>query len=587
MSSKIPRIISTGLIILILLVTVITIYSISTETQKALKDGVRDKLMAVASATASQIDGDAFSLLSAGEEGTQDFIHIRDQLHQIEQATPDIRFIYTLRKNGDIAEFVVDGDYGYPDNAPMIGQAYPEAEPELFMGFISPSADNEFTTDEWGTVLSGFAPIRDHAGNIVGIVGVDMDSSIVLAELNYLNQILYLIGIIVVISAVVVYIIIERRRGIDEQKVEESEKKYRLLFERAGDAIFLLQAENTNRGDIVAANRAAADMYGYTIDELHGMNITDLYPPYVKTEVLEKSDQILTGTWLHDEVTHRKKDGSEFSVEISIGLLDLGTKKYILAMSRDISDRKKSEKELKTMYEELEARVLERTADLKKAQDAYQQANRQLSLLSSITRHDISNQISIIIGNLWIAKKKSDNPEMKKFILKLESATNQIKEQIEFTRIYQDLGTHEAQWQEPDDILRQVSVPDYITLHTNLNGILVYADPMLGKVFSNLLDNSIRHGQRVTEISVSSKETGEGLTIVWEDNGTGVALDEKERIFVHGVGKNTGFGLFLVREILAITGMTIRETGEPGKGARFEIMVPKGEYRIREARIKP
>ncbi len=587
MISKTSRIISTGLVVLILLTTIITVYSVSTETQKALKDGVRDKLIAVASATASQIDGDTFSRLRAGDEGTQDFIHIRDQLHRIEQATPGIRFIYTLRKNGDIAEFVVDGDYGYPDDDPMIGQVYPEAEPELFLGFTAPSADKEFTTDKWGTVLSGFAPIRDRAGNVVGIVGVDMDSSLVLAELNYLNLILYLIGIIVVISAVVAYIIIERRRGIDERRVEESEKKYRLLFERAGDAIFLLQADGTNRGDIVSANKAAADMHGYTIDELHGMNITDLYPPLVKSPVPEKSDKVLTGTWLHDEVTHRNKDGDDFPVEISAGLLDLGTKKYILAMCRDISDRKKSEEELKKMYNELEERVLERTAELKKTQDAYRQANRQLSLLSSITRHDISNQISIILGNLWIARKKSDNPEMEKFIHKLESSTNLIKAQIDFTRIYQDLGTHEPQWQSLDEILRHLSVPDTITLHADLNGIEVHADPMLEKVFSNLLENSIMHGERVTELSVSSTETAEGLKIVWEDNGCGVALDEKERIFVHGFGKNTGLGLFLAREILAITGMTIRETGVPGKGARFEITVPAEGYRFDETRNKP
>ena len=587
MISKTSRIISIVIIVLILLTTVILVYSISTETQKALKNGVQDKLIAVASATASQIDGDTFSRLRPGEEGTQDFIHIRDQLHQIEQATPGILYIYTFRKTGDIVEFVVDGDYGYADDAALIGEDYDEVEPYLMAGFIAPSADEEFTTDEWGTVLSGFAPIRDHAGNVVGIVGVDMDSSLILAELNYLNLILYLVGIIVVISALVGFIIIERRRGIDEQKVEESERKYRLLFERAGDAIFLLQADGENRGNIVAANQTAADIYGYTIDELHDLNIAYLYSPPAKSHVPETSDLVLAGTWLHDEVAHRKKDGTEFPVEISAGLLDLGTKKYILAMSRDISKRKKAEGELRKLYNELEARVVERTAELKKAQDAYRQANRQLSLLSSITRHDISNQITIILGNLWIARKKSDNPEMEKLISKLESATEVIREQVEFTRIYQDLGTHEAQWQDLDVILGQLSVPDTITLQTDLQGINLYADPIVEKVFFNLLDNTIRHGKRATEISVSSNETTEGLTIIWEDNGVGVPPEEKEHIFEEGFGKNTGLGLFLTREILAITGMTIRETGEPGIGTRFEITVPKGEYRFTESRNKP
>jgi signal transduction histidine kinase len=60
----------------------------------------------------------------------------------------------------------------------------------------------------------------------------------------------------------------------------------------------------------------------------------------------------------------------------------------------------------------------------------------------------------------------------------------------------------------------------------------------------------------------------------------GIPVDEKEQIFERGSGKNTGMGLFLAREILTITGITIQETGEPGKGARFEMTVPKDAYRI-------
>ena len=106
----------------------------------------------------------------------------------------------------------------------------------------------------------------------------------------------------------------------------------------------------------------------------------------------------------------------------------------------------------------------------------------------------------------------------------------------------------------------------------------IFADPLLEKVFFNLYDNSLRHGEHVTEIRVSSMISGGDCIIIVEDNGVGVPAHDKERIFERGVGRNTGLGLFLVQEILAITGITIRETGEPGKGARFEIIVPNGSF---------
>jgi len=111
----------------------------------------------------------------------------------------------------------------------------------------------------------------------------------------------------------------------------------------------------------------------------------------------------------------------------------------------------------------------------------------------------------------------------------------------------------------------------------------VYGDPMLEKVFGNLVDNSLRHGEHVTQISFSyQKSANKELCIIYEDNGTGVSAEDKERIFHKGFGKNTGFGLFLSREILGITGLSIKENGIPGKGARFEISVPEGEFRFVE-----
>nr|WP_319539573.1 ATP-binding protein [uncultured Methanospirillum sp.] len=111
-------------------------------------------------------------------------------------------------------------------------------------------------------------------------------------------------------------------------------------------------------------------------------------------------------------------------------------------------------------------------------------------------------------------------------------------------------------------------------------GLEVYEDPIIRKVFTTLIENAARHGEKITSISAFTRREEDSLLIVFEDDGAGVSEWEKNMIFEHGYGKHTGIGLFLAREILAITGLSIRENGTPGNGARFEIIVPVGKFRF-------
>ena len=213
----------------------------------------------------------------------------------------------------------------------------------------------------------------------------------------------------------------------------------------------------------------------------------------------------------------------------------------------------------------------------KRSEEALRQANHKLKLLASITRHDVANQIIIMKGLTQIALKKNHDPVVADLLVKIEQTESMITEQIEFTKIWQDIGNQTPDWFRIGDIVAY-RIPKTIAFSCDCN-VEVYADPMLKKVFFNLIDNSIRHGEHVTTIAIHCTREHKKCTIFVEDNGIGVPIDEKEKIFQRGYGKNSGLGLFLVREILAITGISIRETGEPGKGARFEIVVPEGGYR--------
>ena len=118
-----------------------------------------------------------------------------------------------------------------------------------------------------------------------------------------------------------------------------------------------------------------------------------------------------------------------------------------------------------------------------------------------------------------------------------------------------------------------------VKLEKDTENVEIFADPMVEKALHNLIDNSIRHGEHVTNIMVSSRQVGDALLIVYEDDGVGINDENRKHLFEKGFGKNTGFGLFLSQEILAITGITITETGRAGEGVRFEMLVPSRSWR--------
>jgi PAS domain S-box-containing protein len=220
--------------------------------------------------------------------------------------------------------------------------------------------------------------------------------------------------------------------------------------------------------------------------------------------------------------------------------------------------------------------------DQKQAQEALSQANKKLNLLNNVTRHDILNQLTVLIGYIELSRDDVSDPQMLNYISKEEQAAEAIKRQILFTRDYQNIGVHSPGWYNIwETVSLAIATIDLggIRITVDLPPFEIYADPLLEKVFYNLIENSIRHGEHVTEIAIRSVETRDGLVLVLEDNGSGIPDNEKEKIFRREYFKNTGFGLFLGREILAITNLTIREAGVPGKGARFEIFVPNGAFR--------
>jgi signal transduction histidine kinase len=222
--------------------------------------------------------------------------------------------------------------------------------------------------------------------------------------------------------------------------------------------------------------------------------------------------------------------------------------------------------------------------DRKRAENALVLASRKLNLLSSITRHDINNQLTVQMGYLSLLEKRQLDPTQKEYFRKVSTAAEQISAMIQFTKEYEEIGVKAPKWQDfrtlVNTAVKQVRFGKVIVKNYLPAGMEVFADPLIVKVCYNLIDNAVRYGGKITTIQFAIEERDGDQVIVCEDDGDGVPAGEKEKIFERGFGKNTGMGLFLAREILDITGITITETGEPGKGARFEMVVPKGMWRI-------
>jgi PAS domain S-box-containing protein len=273
-----------------------------------------------------------------------------------------------------------------------------------------------------------------------------------------------------------------------------------------------------------------------------------------------------------EELSLTRKDGLEFSARIEgIHVENYDGSFQICIVVSDLTEQKLAEERIKTS--ETRYRRLFETA-----QDPI-----KLRMLTSLTRHDILNQVSAVQFLLDLALNTLDPAKIHEYLSWAQEAGSQIEATIGFTREYENFGIIPCGWQ---GIHRMIaSAKAEIILDKNIlqnqipEDLEVYADPIIRKIFTTLMENAIRHGERITTIQFSRYEAGGSLILTFVNDGVGIPSEEKERIFDDRFGKNNGIGLFLAREILSITGISIRECGVPGEGARFEILVPEGKWR--------
>jgi PAS domain S-box-containing protein len=341
--------------------------------------------------------------------------------------------------------------------------------------------------------------------------------------------------------------------------LRESEYRFRQVTENAEEWIWEVDAEGKYRYSSMAVER----ILGYSPEELVlKKHFYDLFDPDVREDLKASALDII-----------EKKE--PFRHFVNQNIHKNGT---VVILEKSGSPMLDEEGNL-TGYRGTDMNITER----KRAEDAIKKTNKQIILLNSVTRHDILNQLNTLTGYLGIMKKMQNDEKMAGLIQTEQQVAETIRRQITFTRDYQNIGVRPPQWNRIGDTITKVLTTmdmGSVAISVETNHLEIYSDLLIEKVFFNLIDNSLRHGENVTKIHIRFNHGGTGLSLLYEDNGIGVPDEEKERIFERGFGKNTGYGLFLVREILSITGLSIQENGTYEKGIRFEIIIPQGLFRF-------
>lgn len=448
---------------------------------------------------------------------------------------------------------------------------------------------------------------------------------------------LIVVAIMVCFSILLIY---SRRRvvrhsiKIMEETIEKrtdelmrSEKKYQAVFHGVNDGLVVLKD-----GKISYFNQSAADLVGYPPEELVGRSPLDfVFEAYEEgvdnaAPYREYAKEALEGKTVQFEAILMRKDGSLLYAEI--GLADLEEKSSLIMTLRDITLRKKAEKELYELNAQLEKRVSQRTTELENANNALKvslatlketqqnlvEAGKMASLgvLVAGVAHEVNTPVGIgvtaasyleeqtrVFDSKYRANqmKRSDlenylamaNDSAKVILENLHLASERISsfKQVAVDQTSQEIRKFNLK-SYIEDILTSIQPAYKKTKHkvvlTGDDSISVISAPgALSQVFTNLVMNSLKHGFEGIEqgtMTIDVHKSGSGVEIVYSDDGVGMTPEVVQKIYdpffttKRGMG-GSGLGMNIVYNLVTRTlGGEIRCESSPGNGAKFYINLP-------------
>ena len=355
----------------------------------------------------------------------------------------------------------------------------------------------------------------------------------------------------------------------EQQKFQSIHQLYQTLFESAGDAIMITGLGKENLGIIISANKASAELYGYSIDELIGMDITRLAPYSKEMKFRKYIKTALLGEWSHKRVKRLKKDGTQIQVDMSMGLLQLGGEKHLLTFCRDITEQLHAEEEM-------------------------QRAN-QMTLVGQMAAglaHEIKNPLAGVKVSLDVlADELQLQPEDQEVFSRIINEINRME------KLLKSLLSYARPPQPHYDLVDINRLLDYslknaeVTAGSKANLSLRFeknftADlpqvevdsSQIQQVFLNLLINAIDSIETEGTITTTTRMASEdSLWVVISDTGKGMSEASLEKIFTPFFTtktKGTGLGLSICKRLIEQHGGNIEVHSHIGSGTSFVITLP-------------
>lgn len=353
------------------------------------------------------------------------------------------------------------------------------------------------------------------------------------------------------------------------KKAEEKIKFQAYLLNHVGQAIIMVDNDRTIR----FWNKAAEELHGWSEKQALGRKVTELLSNISQEEAEEVSKRLKAGESWSTEVLAKNRDGSAVPIILNRTPIFKEDGEFIgtASITTDISLQKNTEEDLTFSL-----------ISLSNSLDKIQELNEKLRVVGSLTMHDIRNKLSIVTGYAYILKKKySDKADIVNGLGKMEQAVKDSMNIIAIAKIYEQIGLEELIYIDVEKNLNEAIALSSVLLPTIFNechGLKVLADSFLSQMFYNFIEDTKKYGKKATMIRVYFEKAASGeLRLIYMDDGVGISAENKLRIFAKGfsTGSSTGFGLFLIKKMVEVYGWEIQEIGEPGKGVKFIITIPK------------